>query len=175
MNVLLTLCDSHIESVALYLKSIPSACERMVYFISYYINFRKTVIALHEKLGFLFSEFQYMFEELFPEWNILPTFSIVTILLKKWLRRMEGFHCEFNQVFSLLLLKERETRLVSMLEDTTDLLAKAVFNEEFKAKTASFVSFSTLVESNLRLKADEYMKILNQSPIALNYLTHQYR
>ena len=89
----------------MHLEAIPSACERMVYFLSYYMNFRKTVLSLHEKLGFLFTEFQYTFEEIYPEWRALPAFSIVTIMLKKWLRRMQSFHCEFNQVFSLLLLK----------------------------------------------------------------------
>lgn len=67
---------------------------------------------------------------------------------------MEVFHLDFNRVFSLLLLKEREVKIASTMEDTTDMMAKAIFNEEFKAKTVPLVSFSTMLENSMNLKAD---------------------
>jgi hypothetical protein len=61
----------------------------MIYFVSYYNNFRKSVISLNEKLGFLFNELHFTFEEIYPEWKGLPIYSLVTILLKKWFNKME--------------------------------------------------------------------------------------
>jgi hypothetical protein len=47
IDLLLKVCDNHIEGVYQYLKSINSECERMTYFISYYNNFRKSTISLN--------------------------------------------------------------------------------------------------------------------------------
>lgn len=55
------------------------------------------------------------------------------------------------------------------------MLTKTIFNEQFKAKTAPLKSFSTLLQNTLHLKADEYLKTLNQSPIALKYVIHHYQ
>lgn len=126
----------------------------MVYFVSHYMNFRKSVLALHDKLGFLFSEFQFTFEEIYPEWNVLPSFSIVPILLKKWLAKMGGMHSEFNQMFSLLLLKQREAGLAATISEPRDMLAQTLFNEEFKAKTASLPSFSNALQNALHIKTN---------------------
>lgn len=125
---MLELCDAHIQSVSVFLHSIASLSERLVYFISYYINFRKTAIALHDKLGFLFEEFQYVFDEYHPEWRVLPPFSIVSILLKKWLRNMGDMHLLFNSVFSLLLMKEREHKLASFVEESPNPMTQMLFN-----------------------------------------------
>lgn len=58
--------DTHVEGVYSVLKAESTPVQRLVYFVSHYLNYRQSVLGLQEKLGFIFEEFDLIFHEVHP-------------------------------------------------------------------------------------------------------------
>lgn len=85
--------DAHVEAVYSIVKAEQRPLERMIYFVSHYVNYRQSLLALNEKLSFVFEELEMVFQRGYPECYYLgnPHFSLAIVMLKKWYARMKEF------------------------------------------------------------------------------------
>lgn len=146
----------------------------MIYFVSHYINYRQSMLCLNDKLGFLFEEFDHIFDSAHPECQSdefpNPPFSLVNIMLKKWINRFKEFHEEFSHLFCYMMMSLRQRTLSNEVFNNS----QAMFSNEFNLSAMKAQPFTSFLSSHASYTKDTNFSELSKHPEAIKHIVYHY-